>query len=221
MARVETAQLCCVRNYNLGCCRYRQAGFRPLPTILGVQPFSVGLSLGLKPSQQQFPPVYPFQQDHFLPSNQYPPSQYDPPKYDHNHNHDHDDHHHDHDHQHHDYDDDYHGSIRPLHNYKPGVCPHQDEDFYRGPIFHGVYNDIPIVPGTSYSASPTCTYDTDCRGVRKCCHVRVSQHRLVMKCRNPLENFGHGTNNWKWRTIQNENGTLMNEDKDSKPNTNG
>ena len=78
----------------------------------------------MKPPQQ-FPPIYPFQQDHFLPSDQYHPhSQEDHHQQTHDHNH--------------------HGSIRPLHNYKLGLCPHQDEDFFKGPIFHGVHNDKPI-----------------------------------------------------------------------------
>ena len=96
--------------------------------------------------------MYPFQQDHFLPTDNYP------------HHQDTEDHHHHykpHDQDHHGsirplhnqdhhgsirpfHDQDHHGSIRPLHNYKPGLCPHQDEDFYKGPIFHGVQNDIPI-----------------------------------------------------------------------------
>lgn len=161
-ARPATAQLCCVRNFNLGCCKYRHlhtpatqwvallystfsqhTSFSPLPafsqSVLSVQPFSVGVSLGLKPSQQ-FPPVYPFQQDHFLPSDQYPHSQQDH----HHQSYDHDHQSHDYDHHSQDYDHHYHGSIRPLHNYKPGLCPHQDEGFYQRPIFHGVYNDIPI-----------------------------------------------------------------------------
>ena len=87
----------------------------------------MGISLGLQPSQP-FPPVYPFQQDHHLPSDQYAPNP-----------------HQEDDHLHHQpHDQTHHGSIRPLHNYKPGVCPHQDKNFYNGPIFHGVYNDIPI-----------------------------------------------------------------------------
>ena len=121
--------------------------FSPLPSITqsifsvqpAVQPFSVGVSLGLKPSHP-FPPVYPFQQDNFLPIDNYP------------HHQDSEDHHHHynpHDQDHHGsirplHNQDNHGSIRPLHNYKPGLCPHQDEDFFKGAIFHGVQNDIPI-----------------------------------------------------------------------------
>ena len=91
---------------------------------------------------------------------------YHPPEDNHHHHH-HQPHHH-HDHRGHD---------------KPGDCPLPDTDYYNGPNHY--HDQIPLVPGLGHNSLShrSCSYDEDCRGNMKCCHLKVGHHKIVMHCR--------------------------------------
>jgi len=93
-------------------------------------------------------------------------------------------------HEHHDYPD-YHDQHYPQHRYKPGICPEPDRDYYNRPGFYdsGGYN-FPRVPGSS----DLCSYDSECPGVQKCCHLAVGHHQITMLCRYPKSDNWNG---WK------------------------
>ena len=69
------------------------------------------------------------------------------------------------------------------HDVKPGVCPLPDTDYYNGPNHY--HDTIPLVPGLGHDSLSyrSCSYDGDCRGNMKCCHLKVGHHEIIMHCR--------------------------------------
>ena len=117
-------------------------------------PFSLGLSVQLSQSEPTLEDV----------------PHYHPPEDNHHH------HHHHQQHQQHQYYDD-------RGHDKPGECPLPDRDYYNGPNLY--HDNIPLVPGLGHNSlsQRSCSYDEDCRGSMKCCHLKVGHHKIVMHCR--------------------------------------
>merc|ERR1711953_406264 len=151
-----TARICCSRNFNLNCCFYN-----PGPPLYSSPAVT---------TPALWTPQAPFSLGLSVQLSQSEPSleeipHYIPPV----------DNHHQHQplHGHHDH-------------HKPGECPLPDTDYYNGPNYY--HDTIPLVPGLGQSSLSyrSCSYDHDCRGDMKCCHLKVGHHKIVMHCRYPI-----------------------------------